>query len=163
MRAARCGAQAGLEPLCRALFLSAARLADSLNLLYKKYEPDDGAVLPEELAAAHVAEARPRPRCPNPEPVVASSSADSPHSLGSSAARKARSGACVSALLLGVHLLHCSALPFPTFVPETKPLQARLEIKLWPALFPCCCVDMQRRLLLEWRHCEYTAMQLLKA
>ncbi len=61
---ARCGEQAGLEPLCRALFLSAAKLADSLNLLYKKYEPDDGAVLPEELAAAHVAEARARPRCP---------------------------------------------------------------------------------------------------
>lgn len=55
---AKCGVQAGLEPLCRALCLSAAQLAESLNSLYKKHEPEDGAVLPPALAASFVAEVR---------------------------------------------------------------------------------------------------------
>lgn len=53
------GRQAGLEPLCRTLFLSAAKFGESINNLYKKHEPVDAPVYPEELAASHVAEARP--------------------------------------------------------------------------------------------------------
>lgn len=53
------GRQAGLEPLCRTLFLSAAKFGESINNLYKKHEPVDAPVYPEELAASHVAEACP--------------------------------------------------------------------------------------------------------
>lgn len=50
--------QAGLEPLCRALFLSAAQLADSLNMLYRKHVPVDGTVPPDEFTDNFVAEVR---------------------------------------------------------------------------------------------------------